>query len=589
MARASDRSPTPWTSVWATARMSGRSWWNDRFYITGTIKALDAEGEFFHDAKPGTSTWSRTVAMLPSRGRSTSSEGTTGSPATKCRTCTSRDCVSSVAPCDCETLADTVVEQCDIRFPSCTTMIGETMPKAKRFETPATGVYGNDNTLKGLYVAYASGNGIMAAGFNNRVEDCIVHDVGWFGTIDHAGIAIRPDKRDRTQSTVSHCTVYNVGNIGIRYYGGPTVVEYNHVHHTGLACHDIAAIHTGSPAAAGSVARYNWVHHSMGLGMRGDDQTRGLTVHHNLVWDCDQGIIVKGDHNKVYHNTILGSDGHGRLTIPTRQEPKKWWTKHEILPVQNANSLFFNNYCEEVTYRYKPVPQNQGISHNVTYDGKTPYTDVLTKVDARALKSGQPDPRPREGSCIIDQGKVVEGLTDGYTGKAPDVGAYEYGKPLWRAGALRTVPSDIVLPVEAEVARSWKLEQSGRPSVPIPRKLIDSKLSSDSKKKLQSLYDSCWTPDELERRRVAIQLRGEEGSAEYARHHPVVAELHARAHQRLVDRVATVLVGQRVGAVLLDHRAGQDTWQSDKQRRTETVSDSPRDGSGPRAVTHIEQ
>jgi hypothetical protein len=425
-------------------------------------------------------------------------------------------------------------------------MIGESMPKAERFVTPATGVNGSDNTLKGLYVAYASGNGIMAAGFNNRVEDCVVHDVGWFGTIDHAGIAIRHDKRDRTQSTVRHCTVYNVGNIGIRYYGGPTVVEYNHVHHTGLACQDIAAIHTGSPAAAGSVARYNWVHHSMGLGMRGDDQTRGLTVHHNLVWNCDQGIIVKGDRNKVYHNTILGSDDHGRLTIPTRKEPSKWWTKHEILPVQNANSLFFNNYCEEVTYRYEPVPHNQGISHNVTYDGKTPYTDALTKADARALNSGQPDPRPREGSCIIDQGKVVKGLTDGYAGKAPDVGAYEYGKPLWRAGALRTVPSDIVLPVEAEVGRSWKLDQSGRPFVPIPRKLIDSKLSSDSKKKLQSLYDSCWTPDELERRRAAIQLRGEEGSVEYARHHPVVAELHARVHQRLVDRAATVLSGSEL-------------------------------------------
>jgi hypothetical protein len=386
----------------------------------------------------------------------------------------------------------------------------------------------------------------VADGFNNRVENCIVHDASWFGTIEHAGISIKAFKGDRTQSTVSRCTVFNVGNIGIRYYGGPNVVEYNHVHHTGLACHDIAAIHTGSPAAAGSIARYNWVHHSMGLAMRGDDQTRELTVHHNLVWDCDQGIIVKGDRNKVYHNTILGTGDHGRLTIPTRQEPKKWWTRHEILPVQNANSQFFNNYCEEVTYRHEPLPQNQGISHNVTHEGKTPYADVLVDVDAAALESGQPDARPRENSPLIDQGKVVEGLTDDYFGNAPDVGAYEYGKPAWRAGALRTAPPDIVLPVEAEVARSWQLERSGKRSIPLPGRLADSDLSDLSREKLQSLYDSCWTPDELERRRIAIRERGEPGSPEYTRHHQVVVDLHRKASERLVRRAATVLSGSEL-------------------------------------------
>jgi hypothetical protein len=194
-----------------------------------------------------------------------------------------------------------------------------------------------------------------------------------------------------------------------------------------------------------------------------------------------------------------------------------------------------------VTYRHEPLPQNEGISHNVTYGGKTPYTAVLVEVDAPALESGQPDASPRDKSPLIDNGKIVKGLTDGYVGAAPDVGAYEHGKLPWHAGARRAVPQDIVLPVEAEVARSWKLEQSSQPSIPLPRRLADSNLGDDCRKKLQSLYDSCWTPDELERRRSAIQQRGEPGSAEYARHHEVVKDLHRIAHQRLVDRAATVL------------------------------------------------
>jgi len=407
-------------------------------------------------------------------------------------------------------------------------------------------VTGRENVLKGLYVAYASGTGIYAAGCSNRIDNCIVHDACWYGTINHAGISIRPYKCKEALSTVRRCTVYNVGNIGISYRGGFNVVESNHVHHTGLACHDIAAIHTGSPATAGSVVRYNWVHHSMGKAIRGDDQTRGLTVHHNLVWACDEGIIVKGDHNKVYHNTILGSGEHGVLIIPTRQEPKKWWTPHPILSVQNTNSLFFNNYCEGIVYRHKPIPQNHGISHNVTYAGKTPYVDVLVKVGEAALGSGQPDARPRRNATIIDRGRVVTGLTDGYVGDAPDVGAYEYGKPPWRAGALRSAPRDIVLPIQAEVARSWALKRGGKASIPLPRRLKDSNLSALSKQRLQRLYDTCWMPEEIETRRDAIQRRGSPGDPAYEQHHQVVADLHRRVFERLVDRAPAVLSDREV-------------------------------------------
>ncbi len=523
-------------------RDSGRGWWNDRFYITGSIQALDAPGEWFHDAEAGL------FCLVTANGEAPAPDtvrvkrrahGIVGDGVTDVQVrglqffgCTVR--LSNAQRC--------VIEACDIRFPSCTALIGETMPKAQRTWTPVTGVVGSDNVLKGLYVAYASGSGIQAAGSRNRVEDCIVHDVCWSGTISFAGISITPRGSDETRSTVSRCTVYNVGNIGISYRGRGNVIEYNHVHHTGLACHDIAAIHTGSPRTAGSTAHHNWVHHSMGKGMRGDDQTRELTVHHNLVWNCDEGIIVKGDRNKVYHNTILGSDGHGVLLIPTRREPKKWWTPHEILPVQNANSLFFNNYCEAVTYRNKPLPQNKGISHNMAYGKKGRYAKALVRAGAAALGSGTPDARPRQGSPVVDQGKVVEGLTNDYAGAAPDVGAYEFGEPGWTAGARRPVPEDIVLRIEAEVARTWGLTGHAGGGIPVPAQLRKPAFR-DLSKRLQTLYDTCWKPDEIDRRRDAIQSRmaHPEDSAEYKRHHSVVVELHQLARQRLVDRAPTVL------------------------------------------------
>ena len=41
---------------------------------------------------------------------------------------------------------------------------------------------------------------------------------------------------------------------------------------------------------------------------------------------------------------------------------------------------------------------------------------------------------PRPGSSLIDTGKPIEGITDGFVGKAPDRGAYEAGGPQWIPG-----------------------------------------------------------------------------------------------------------------------------------------------------------
>ena len=36
----------------------------------------------------------------------------------------------------------------------------------------------------------------------------------------------------------------------------------------------------------------------------------------------------------------------------------------------------------------------------------------------------------RPGSAAIDAGTVIPNVTDGFTGAAPDLGAYEFGKPI---------------------------------------------------------------------------------------------------------------------------------------------------------------
>ena len=44
------------------------------------------------------------------------------------------------------------------------------------------------------------------------------------------------------------------------------------------------------------------------------------------------------------------------------------------------------------------------------------------------------------GSSAIDAGKIIPGITDGFNGAAPDLGALEAGKPAFQAGATLQVP-----------------------------------------------------------------------------------------------------------------------------------------------------
>jgi hypothetical protein len=61
----------------------------------------------------------------------------------------------------------------------------------------------------------------------------------------------------------------------------------------------------------------------------------------------------------------------------------------------------------------------------------------VTKLDAKDLKTVQRlykaedfDFQLRPGSAAVDHGVVLPNVTDGFTGKAPDLGALEIGRPL---------------------------------------------------------------------------------------------------------------------------------------------------------------
>ncbi|MHC4123446.1 MAG: choice-of-anchor Q domain-containing protein, partial [Planctomycetota bacterium] len=98
--------------------------------------------------------------------------------------------------------------------------------------------------------------------------------------------------------------------------------------------------------------------------------------------------------------------------------------QYPLLKTQNPNSQIFNNAALTITSHNngRPFPQGQNVGNN--YQVK----------DLMLVDKSNFDFRPKPGSPLIDAGREIAGFTDGFKGKAPDIGAYEYGGEKWTAG-----------------------------------------------------------------------------------------------------------------------------------------------------------
>jgi len=414
-------------------------WEDDRYYLFGKLEALDAPCEWFLDRQ------SKMLYLWAPDGKS---------PASYKVQAKLRDYAFDISDRDYIEISGFEFFGTTIRFSNCNRCLVEncrlwfpvfareyTDPSVKK--APAeTYISGNYNTVRRCHIAYPSTNGLVMVGSYNTTEDNLIHDVCWGGSLRYVGLSLGAGEDKAGGCVARHNTLFNAGNAVLNYRGQAYIIEYNHVYNGGLACKDVALIYTGQPSCAGSIVRYNWVHGCRaegmhaggrlqgGLGIRGDDQTRRLTVHHNVVWDCGRdGIIVKGDNNRVYNNTVIdiGTQEHpgNYINLHTMSEPEKWWrNQFPLLKVQNAHSEIFNNAARTITAdnNGKTFPEGKNVGNN--FKGS-----FLKLVNPRNF-----DFRPRPGSPLIDAGRIIPGFTDGYRGKAPDIGAYEYGGERWLAG-----------------------------------------------------------------------------------------------------------------------------------------------------------
>ena len=409
-----------------------RPWEDDRYYLVGKLEALDAPGEWHLDRETRTLYLWLPDGSDPTLRRITAKARTAGLIVEEKNHVEIRGIDFFACGFRFERCIAGLVEDSRLLYPAFARHLGQPGYAEDR---GCAQMNGDDHTVRRCLFTRAATDGLRMSGRRNTVEDCLVEDVSWDGSLAHGGVWLHNPGAAADGSTVRYSTVRRGGNALVNFRGPGHVVEHNHVYEGGLACKDVALVYTGLPTAAGGVVRYNWVHgcrteEGAGLGIRGDDQTRGLTVHHNVVWECGRdGIIVKGDDNLVCNNTVFGigtlkKPGNG-INLHVEPEPRKPW-RHQwpLLEIQNRHSRIANNAAPSITGSNAgdPFPFKDNLEHN--FEGVNPGLADPADFDFR----------PRPDSPLVDAGLVIPGMTDGFHGSAPDIGAYESGQDAWRPG-----------------------------------------------------------------------------------------------------------------------------------------------------------
>ncbi len=289
-------------------------------------------------------------------------------------------------------------------------------------------VSGCSNVWQNSEIAYAAGDGLRLDGSRNIVTNMLIHDVdysgGWFAGVmgqpgrNQDGVPDAANTHPKILSTcdhvtVTHCTIFNCGRNAILHHKtGRFDILYNDLSQASKMVRDCGLTSTFGTDGRGSVIAYNWLHDNVGTYTAGvylDCYNENFVVHHNVIWNCSwAGIQLNGYSrgNVVYNNTIWGC-GAAFMTYSYPGD----------VPDQSGTRVFNNLYAGKASFVSGRLGPWQ--SHNL-------QADVLKTIDANYV--------PRRGGSAVDVGAVAPGIENLYKGKAPDVGAYEYGGDPWRAG-----------------------------------------------------------------------------------------------------------------------------------------------------------
>ena len=379
-------------------------------YVSGVLAALDTPGEWHIEE-------GRTLYFWPPEG----TDMATANVELKQRTlCVDFNGQSHIRVKGLEIQAGSVrmvgdsnvLEDCTVRFPSHFTIFPWSgLDSAGGADSGHNGIFvlGDDNVVRGCTIRHSAGSGIVLRGARNLITRCEISDINYSGTYS-APITVRRDpERAVGNNQIWFNTIRRSGRDSIQLYGAfADDIRYNDISEAGLLCNDNGLIYVWGRDGNGTQIAYNWIYNNRSKtnpGVYLDNYCSNFVVHHNVIWNCEAGVRVnrpaKG--HRVYNNTLFDCGDIGSHTYNQwpKHTPAYWKAKGygNINEFDTANNLFL---------------------------GRDP--------DLQLEDVGNREFWLKEGAPAIDAGKPIPGVTEGFAGQAPDLGAYERGRAYWLPG-----------------------------------------------------------------------------------------------------------------------------------------------------------
>lgn len=408
----------------------------NRFFLWGTLAALDAPGEWYHDTAAGM------LYVKPPNGQHPS--GATIEARRQAWVFDLRgksyivlDGVNLFAG----TLRydgnthHTTVQNIDLRY---AWHVQQLPPLWLSRGTKAIDMQGYDNVIRDSYLGQSAMTMVMLGGVRNQIINNVVADAVYLGGVGTAvegseGDSANPGGSDGNWFTQN--TVLDTGRMAVMAHSGLNVT-YNDMYRTHLLITDLGAIYSWGIDGRNATIAYNFIHditaeRNEALGYYGghgiflDDDTFNYHVYRNVIWNTSApGLAFYGTNGRatglpegtpsnriIEHNTVLGTI-FASIKTNFRGAP------------QTLSGTIIRNNVAEYTWFNTSAALTQ--SHNYVGDGL--YSDP-----------GQQNFAPVSFSPLMNAGGAFGGVAQQAPMApvgVPDIGALENGRWPFVAGAV---------------------------------------------------------------------------------------------------------------------------------------------------------
>lgn len=304
-------------------------------------------------------------------------------------------------------------------------------------------LHGSNNKLLDSRIQYSGGAGISLKGSGHVVRNNLITDIAYNGSYAAAVTVEDGTQNSSIVQNTMRSTGRDVINMNTNAYpnaGYDLRIAYNDMSDYAKIGYDLGAVYVCCDTSLRGRIDHNTIHNPshVGNGLHFDNGTIDVNVDHNVIWGLGSSAnsgygIAQGGWNAGHPLPYLkGSYTNNTVVTPDKSTILNYYaTAAQVANTTARNNILDGDKPADRTYEYIP-----GGTPNESHNLATKYSQnpAANTPNPGYTAFSANDFTPAAGSPAIDKGTPVAGVTDGYTGSAPDQGAYEAGQAAWLTG-----------------------------------------------------------------------------------------------------------------------------------------------------------